>query len=95
MFCARERNEFLGVHQDPCSFRHFPPPWTVEDVGADVQRAAFVVSDANGQKLAYVYFKEEPGPRSSELLTTAGARSSELITLALPIIRGTNSDLAR
>jgi hypothetical protein len=36
--------------------RRFPPPWTVEDIGA-----AFVVKDSAGQKLAYVYFGDEPG----------------------------------
>jgi hypothetical protein len=36
--------------------RRFPPPWSVEDIGA-----AFVVKDANGQQLAYVYYEEEPG----------------------------------
>jgi hypothetical protein len=36
--------------------RHFPPPWTVEDIGE-----AFVVKDSAGQKLAYVYF-EDAGP---------------------------------
>lgn len=30
--------------------RRFPPPWTVEEVAE-----AFVVIDANGQRLAYVY----------------------------------------
>jgi hypothetical protein len=35
--------------------RRFPPPWTVEDIGA-----AFVVRDQSGQQLAYVYFEEEP-----------------------------------
>ena len=34
----------------------FPPPWTVENIGA-----AFVVKDSAGQKLAYVYFEDEPG----------------------------------
>jgi hypothetical protein len=29
------------------------------------QPACFVISDANGQKLAYVYFEEEPGRRSA------------------------------
>jgi len=40
--------------------RRFPPPWSVEDIGA-----AFVVKDSGGQKLAYVYYEEEPGRRSS------------------------------
>jgi hypothetical protein len=38
------------------SARRFPPPWTVENIGA-----AFVVKDSAGQKLAYVYFEDEPG----------------------------------
>ena len=29
--------------------RRFPPPWSIEDIGA-----AFVVKDGNDQKLAYV-----------------------------------------
>ena len=40
--------------------RRFPPPWSVEDIGA-----AYVVKDNSGQKLAYVYYEEEPGRRSS------------------------------
>ncbi len=36
--------------------RRFPPPWSVEDIGA-----AFVVKDATGQKLVYVYYEAEPG----------------------------------
>ncbi len=39
--------------------RRFPPPWSVEDIGA-----AFVVKDSTGQKLAYVYFDDELGRRS-------------------------------
>jgi hypothetical protein len=45
--------------------RRFPPPWSVEDIGA-----AFVVSDSAGQKLGYVYYEEEPGRRSSAKLPT-------------------------
>ena len=41
-------------------FPHFPPPWTVEETDA-----CFIVSDANGQKLAYVSFEEEPGRQSA------------------------------
>ena len=36
--------------------RRFPPPWSVEELDA-----CFVVIDSAGQKLAYVYFEDEPG----------------------------------
>jgi hypothetical protein len=36
--------------------RRFPPPWSVEEL-----QACFVVKDSAGQKLAYVYFEDEPG----------------------------------
>ena len=50
--------------------RRFPPPWSVEELDA-----CFVVIDSNGQKLAYVYYEEEPGRRSSaKLLTKDEAR---------------------
>ncbi len=50
--------------------RRFPPPWSVEDLGA-----AFVVKDSAGQKLAYVYYEEEPGRRSAaKLLSKDEAR---------------------
>jgi hypothetical protein len=51
--------------------RRFPPPWSVEDIGA-----AYVVKENNGQKLAYVYFEDEPGRRSAaKLLERDKARS--------------------
>jgi hypothetical protein len=50
--------------------RRFPPPWSVEDIGA-----AFVVTDSAGQQLAYVYFEDKPGRRSAaKLLTKDEAR---------------------
>ena len=51
--------------------RRFPPPWTIEELND----ACFIVSDSNGQQLAYVYFEEEPGWRSAaKLLTKDEAR---------------------
>jgi hypothetical protein len=34
--------------------RRFPPPWSVEELAE-----CFIVRDANGQALAYVYFSED------------------------------------
>jgi hypothetical protein len=36
--------------------RRFPPPWSVEEL-----KTCFVVKDKAGQKLAYIYFEDEPG----------------------------------
>ena len=50
--------------------RRFPPPWSVEET-----EACFIVRDQGGQKLAYVYFEDEPGRRSAaKLLTRDEAR---------------------
>jgi hypothetical protein len=50
--------------------RRFPPPWSTEDIGA-----CFLVKDSSGQKLAAVYYEEEPGRRpSAKLLTRDEAR---------------------
>jgi endo-1,4-beta-D-glucanase Y len=35
--------------------RRFPPPWSVEELDA-----CFVVIDSAEQKLAYVYYEDEP-----------------------------------
>jgi hypothetical protein len=47
--------------------RRFPPPWSVEET-----EACFIVKDSGGQKLAYVYYEEEPGRRSAAKLLTKG-----------------------
>ena len=46
--------------------RRFPLPWTVEEHN----NACFIIRDATGQALAYVYFEDEPGRRSAAKLLT-------------------------
>jgi hypothetical protein len=54
----------------------FPPPWSIEEAND----ARFVVKDANGFAVAYVYFEDEPGRRTAALMTRRGA--------SLPALRG-------
>jgi hypothetical protein len=73
--------------QNAVTERHFSPPWTVEDIGADVQRAAFVVKDASGQQLAYVYNEDEPRRRSApKLLSKDEARRIAVNIAKLPTL---------
>ena len=53
----------------PSPRRFPPPPWSVEELDA-----CYVVSDRGGQKLAYVYFEDEPGRRSAAKLLTSRPR---------------------
>ena len=46
--------------------RRFPPPWTFEEAND----ACFVVKDANGFAVSYVYFESEPGRRTAANLMT-------------------------
>jgi hypothetical protein len=45
--------------------RRFPPPWSVEETAL-----CFIVRDANGQALAFVYCEDEPGRRATGKLLT-------------------------
>jgi hypothetical protein len=50
--------------------RRFPPPWSVDETDA-----CFIVRDAGGQALSYVYCEDEPGRRSAaKLLSRDEAR---------------------
>ena len=40
----------------PSPNRRFPPPWSVNEADSKLDRRSFIVRDANGQALAYVYF---------------------------------------
>jgi endo-1,4-beta-D-glucanase Y len=46
--------------------RRFPPPWTLEEAN----NACFIVKDANGFEVSYVYFEDEPGRRAAATLMT-------------------------
>jgi hypothetical protein len=60
--------------------RRFPPPWSVEE-----RPACFIVSDASGQALAYVYFEEEAGRRTAaKLMTQDEARRIAVNIAKLP-----------
>ena len=67
--------------------RRFPPPWTVD--GTD---GCFIVRDASGQALAYVYFEQEPGRRTAaNLLTRDEARRIAANIANLPeLVRSRN-----
>jgi hypothetical protein len=64
--------------------RRFPPPWSLEELND----ACLVVIDSAGQKLAYVYFEDEPGRRSAaKLLTKDEARriAADIAKLPEPV----------
>ena len=45
--------------------RRFPPPWSVDEADSKLDRRCFIVRDANGHALAYVYFEGELDRRSA------------------------------
>ena len=57
--------------------RRFPAPWSVEELDA-----CFIVKDDAGQKLAYVYFEEEPGRRAATKLMTRDEARRIAVNLA-------------
>ena len=60
--------------------RHFSPPWTVDDNGS-----CFIVRDANGRPLSYVYYENEAGRRAAaNLLTRDEARRIAINMAKLP-----------
>jgi hypothetical protein len=60
--------------------RRFKPPWEIDDNGA-----CFIIRDANGQALSYVYYENEPGRRAAaNLLTRDEARRIAINIAKLP-----------
>jgi len=62
------------------SARRFPAPWS-----AEVQPNYYVVRDADGQQLVYVYYSNDPERRSAaKLLTRDEARRISVNIAKLP-----------
>ena len=60
----------MSAQRSSIQTRRFPPPWSVEETAP-----CFIVRDANGQALAFVYCEDEPGRRATgKLLTRDEAR---------------------
>jgi hypothetical protein len=65
--------------------RRFPPPWSVDDPDRKLGQTCYIVHDANGHALAYVYFEDEPGRRSAaHLMTRDKARRIAVNIAKLP-----------
>src|SRR5215469_2225496 len=68
--------------------RRFPPPWSIEELND----ACFIVRDANGQQLAYVYFEEEPGRRFQRQSCWAMLAATRVRHLEFPTAVATKKD---
>ena len=69
--------EFYVAAMSP---RRFPPPWSVEETAP-----CFIVRDANGKALAFVYCEDDPGRRATaKLLTRDEARRIAVNIAKLP-----------
>jgi endo-1,4-beta-D-glucanase Y len=70
-----------GRHDTFMPSRRFLVPWTFEDHNG----ACFIVKDANGLAVAYVYYEEEPGRRAAaNLMTKDEARRIAVNIAKLP-----------
>jgi hypothetical protein len=66
------------------SSRHFPAPWRADKISG-----GYIVRDANGQALAYVYSREnEAEARQAKMLTKDEARRIAINFARLPELLG-------
>jgi hypothetical protein len=66
----RSKHHLSELPDNARSSRSFPPPWSSEE-----HSAYYVVRDRNGQGLAYIYYENKPGRRSTaKLLSKDEAR---------------------
>ena len=76
--------EPLKGYRGAITDRRFPPPWTVEKIPAGL-----VVRDANGQSLAYVYYREnDSDAHMAKVLTEDEARRIAANIAKLPRLLG-------
>jgi K+/H+ antiporter YhaU regulatory subunit KhtT len=62
--------------------RRFPPPWSIEE-----RQESFIVMDATGQMLAYIYFEDEPQRQlSTKRLSRDEARRIAANIAKLPMV---------
>jgi hypothetical protein len=52
---VRLRSAAIRYHRAMPPQRRFPPSWSIEE-----RQESFIVKDANGQQIAYLYFEDEP-----------------------------------
>jgi len=70
---------------EPEGSRRFPPPWSVDDPDMKLGQDCYIVRDANGYPIAYVYFEDEPGGRSAaRLMSREEARRIAVNIAKLP-----------
>jgi hypothetical protein len=73
--------------------RRFPPLWSVDDPDMKLGQDCFIVRDANGHALAYIYFEDEPGRQAAGAIASVSvdrhnARACESYRGSAYCIRG-------
>jgi hypothetical protein len=76
--------EAISWQREIVTARRFPPPWR-----ADTMPGGYVVRDANGQALAYLYSRDNDAEaRQAKVLTKDEARRIAINVARLPELLG-------